>query len=234
MHRAAATLILAACAAILGLACEEEEETAAGGEAACADLLIQAPCLDCLEASCCEEVRDCMADATDGGCAACIAGDADACTGSEIAVQLYACLVGSCEGTCGEGAPGPACDAPADRPSGGACVAIEGDAACNPVTNEGCDGAAGEACDYDSKRFHCFAPPNERALCEPCGGAEGNCGAGLSCFQQVTIGTGGVTVQGTCARTCCDDGDCGGGTCSARVTAEGSTVGVCIERGEGE
>lgn len=223
--------LLLVAAGVLGGGCETEE-TGGGDAPACEDLLIQEPCLDCLETSCCEQVQACIADQEEGGCAACIQGDAEACTASPIAIDLYSCLLGSCAEVCSEDAPGAACDAPADPPSGGSCVTVEGAAECNPVTNAECDDAAGEACDYEAGQLRCFPGPNDRALCEACGAGVGNCGPGLSCFQQVTIGAGGVAVRGTCARTCCDDGDCGDGVCGAQVSAEGQTVGVCLERSE--
>jgi hypothetical protein len=86
---------------------------------------------------------------------------------------------------------------------------------CNPITNEGCK--AGDACDTAQGGYQCYAPPNDKKLCEACGQADGFCEGGLTCI-------------GTCAKFCCDDADCGTGKCEK--SADG--VGVCVkELGKG-
>jgi hypothetical protein len=206
---------------------EADDAAATGDEAACDDLLVPERCFDCLEAQCCEQVRACTEDVAADGCASCIQGEAD-CSKSPVALELYGCVLSDCADACDPAAPGPVCDAPEAR-SGGSCVELGGLAACNPVTNEGCDLSAGEACDWDAGGFHCFAPPNDRGLCDACGDGEGFCAPGSSCFRSVGISSEGVAIRGRCARTCCDDGDCGSGRCARAVAAEGMEVGVCLE-----
>ena len=117
----------------------------------------------------------------------------------------------------------PACDAPEVSPSAGACVTVGGDVACNPVTNEGCDTQAGEACDVSATGFGCYPAPNLEDLCQPCGGDGASyCKAGHTCF-------------GTCFRFCCKSSDCGTGVCY-KDPFPGSlitSVGVCIHPLEG-
>jgi hypothetical protein len=107
---------------------------------------------------------------------------------------------------------GDGCDAPASPPSKGACFPIGPDTGtCNPVTNEGCK--EGETCDGGPKGFECYPPPNDSKICESCNNQGGPfCGAGLAC------------VSGKCAKYCCDDTDCGGGSCNKE---EGAPLGVC-------
>lgn len=216
---------------VLGAACTGEATTSsyAASEAACEDLLVQERCFDCLEATCCEELRACIIDAEGDGCSDCLAGDGDVCASSPTAVKLYACVLGGCDAECGEDAPGPVCDLTGAARSGGSCVELGDNATCNPLTNEGCEGE-GASCDYDGGRFLCYAPPNEQALCEACGGDDGFCAPGSTCFQSVTVSTAGVTIRRSCARACCDDADCGQGVCTSFVEADGSRVGACVQR----
>ena len=231
LHRIIAGVSTVAIGWALGAAgcIADSSTTEPGGEAACDDLLVQERCFDCLETSCCEEVRTCIDDREDGGCAACIGGDADACTKAKAALALYVCLVQGCQVECGPDAPGPQCDAPAKPSSKGSCVKLDDAATCNPVTNEGCDAEAGEVCDYDKGRYLCYPAPNDQKVCEACGPDAGFCGAGMTCFQSVSIGAEGLVVSGACGRACCDDGDCGAGTCQQKVDVSGGSVGVCIE-----
>lgn len=124
-----------------------------------------------------------------------------------------------CQGGMMPGPEEPVCDAPAEAPSAGACVAVGGDVACNPVTSAECKGE-GEACDYSDKGFACYPPPNTAGPCEPCGNAANGayCKPGHTC------------IQDRCHRYCCDDGDCGpGGLCSKN----GGASGVCIKNKRG-
>ena len=94
---------------------------------------------------------------------------------------------------------------------------------CNPVTNAGCE--PGYACDSSIKStFMCYEPPNDGALCGACDVNEGPwCTGGLTC-----------TDDKECVKFCCDDGDCGTGTCS-KVDSEGGVrfggvdVGFCVK-----
>lgn len=219
-------------ASVLGAGGCVATETEVPEERSCEDLLVPQPCFDCLEGACCEQLRACFEDTAEGGCTSCLAGDAEACTSSQVALALYGCLLAEgCNAACGEEAPGPACGATAQAASEGSCAPEGEGVACNPITNASCDGAEGEACDYDAGRFRCFPGPNDRGLCEPCGGDAGFCGAGLSCYSNVKIGAEGLVIEPSCARSCCDDADCGGGVCTGAVEAGGARVGVCLEPG---
>lgn len=155
----------------------------------CTGLAPTGDCATCSEGACCAEIADCN---TYDGCIDCIFNDGDCSdpTIQDSATALLTCLVGNCKSECG---PPP----------------------CNPVTNEPCDTASGEACDFGSYGYQCYAPPNTQGLCDPCGSADGYCAGGLTC-------------DGTCAKFCCDDGDCGTGTCNKEVTGD-PAVGVCYD-----
>ncbi|MBM4358161.1 MAG: hypothetical protein FJ096_08615 [Deltaproteobacteria bacterium] len=88
---------------------------------------------------------------------------------------------------------------------------------CNPVTNEPCNSGAGEACDFGQDGFVCYPAPNDQKLCEECDAANGPwCEGGHTCGE-----------DGGCAKYCCDDGDCGGGTCSKLDKLD---VGICLKK----
>ena len=124
----------------------------------------------------------------------------------------------------------PECAAPAGPAATGACVTEGGAIACNPVTNSPCDTAGGEACDDNGSGFQCFPPPNDVALCGACSAASGPwCMAGSTC-----VGNTGTQ----CAKYCCDDTDCGPGTCFKNdgtndVFPAAVGLGVCVEGGGG-
>lgn len=132
-----------------------------------------------------------------------------------------ACLTTNCETECGGTQPpavDPACGAPMTSPSAGSCITVDANAGieCNPVTNAGCDTAAGEACDFSADGFTCYPAPNDAALCGACDQS-----AGPYC-------AGGMTCPGDkCAKFCCNDGDCGAnGKCDTTLT--GMDVGLCV------
>ncbi|MDW8251070.1 MAG: hypothetical protein RMJ98_17385, partial [Myxococcales bacterium] len=101
----------------------------------------------------------------------------------------------------------------------GTCFKVEAPHQCNPVTNEGCDTAAGEACDFGINGFQCYPAPNTLGLCEKCGGEdELSCKGGLTC------------AGGKCARFCCNDSDCGGGFCNTTTGTGVKDLGVCTPR----
>jgi len=220
---------LGAFGAVVQAAGCTSSEGDAGDPVACGDLLVQELCFDCLETACCDEVRACIDDSSQGGCAACIRGDGASCAASPVAIALFGCIQKDCPDACGEGAPGPQCDAPAKPASGGACAPTGDGVACNPLTNAECQ--SDEVCDFDTGGFRCFPGPNDEEVCQPCGVAAGFCGEGMSCFKSVTIGVQGVAIAGACARTCCDDGDCGSGVCSSYIEVGDARVGVCLEKG---
>jgi hypothetical protein len=198
-------------------------------------------CASCATQSCCAEIAACGEDAD---CMACFDGVASAC-GAAAADALNSCITTSCSMPCqggtssvsvgpGPGAgggparlPPPICDPPIPSPSHGSCVALGGMVKCNPVTNEGCNASASEACDVDQLLggFSCFGPPNNAAICAACGGDTGWCKPGSTCIG-----------SGKCAKFCCDDGDCAEGTCLTTWMAMPlffDSVGVCVEGGAG-
>jgi hypothetical protein len=139
----------------------------------------------------------------------------------------------------GGGAGDCPADAPATAPSNGACIMLEpggggaggdsgGGIECNPVTNEPCNTGAGEACDTvvdqdsgDVIGFTCYPAPNDGLLCETCDTAAGEyCAGTMTC-------AGDETGQ-LCLRYCCDDGDCGSGTCQKGGFAVDPDVGLCL------
>jgi hypothetical protein len=207
-----------------------DDETSAAAPAACEDLLVGDPCLDCAESRCCDDVRTCLED---GACVQCVAGYKSSCAG-EAWLGLLTCTQKYCGSECGADlVPVPVCDAPETAPSNGSCVQLGGSVGCNPVTNDGCDSAAGEACDFGAGQWSCYDAPNTNAVCADCSLRDGFCEPGYTCLQQVVIGEDGLTVAGSCARTCCDDADCGSGVCGRKVTVDGAEVGACIEASPG-
>jgi hypothetical protein len=99
------------------------------------------------------------------------------------------------------------------------CAAECAPAPCNPITNEGCDTANGWACDHGANGFTCFAPTNDVVQCDVCDEMNGPyCEAGHTCL-----------TDGYCAAYCCDDGDCGTGTCDKTILGD-PDVGVCVKK----
>jgi len=90
---------------------------------------------------------------------------------------------------------------------------------CNPLTNAGCDGAEGWACDLSDGGFQCFEPPNTQKQGESC-----NNGSGPFC-------EGGAHCDGSsCAVFCCSGEDCAAGEACEPFGPEGS-IGVCRKPG---
>ncbi|NUP10177.1 MAG: hypothetical protein HOW73_29355 [Polyangiaceae bacterium] len=89
---------------------------------------------------------------------------------------------------------------------------------CNPVTGEPCDVENGFACDLGADGYVCFGPPNDTPICDACDNANGPwCENGHTCLS-----------DGSCAKYCCDDADCGSGKCDK--TKQGNPdVGVCVK-----
>lgn len=174
-----------------------------GGALDCSGLFPQpSACGACAATACCAELSACNASPA---CWACLTDpNADPATCQDAATKA---LLDDLD-TCGKGC----------------CTADCFTAGCNPVTNDGCDTAAGEACGRSNDGFVCLPPPNDAALCEPCSSAAGPyCGATLHCIQDAKSGA------SACARYCCDDGDCGAGTCDK--TSFGSDgVGLCVPK----
>lgn len=173
-------------------------------------------CAGCIEGSCCTEWGACFADADCADCLTNPNADPAVCDQNAALTAVNDCATTNCSAECGITPPiTPACDAPTTSPSMGSCFGPIGpNAPCNPVTNEGCDAKAGQACDYGANGYECYDPPNDALLCEECGQATSFCAGGMTCV-------------GTCAKFCCDNGDCGTGTCD--LEAGDGVVGLCVE-----
>lgn len=99
--------------------------------------------------------------------------------------------------------------------SGSGTSCYEGAGDCDPTDPTSCGG--GEACDLSQDGgFVCFPPPNDAAIGAPCDPA-----AGPYCAH------GGTCVDGTCAKVCCSDTECGGGTCTDLGPVGNITLKVC-------
>jgi hypothetical protein len=178
--------------------------TTSTGMTTCDGSDFEAACGSCLEASCCAELAESGGDPADPA--------------------LVDCALASCEVECFPPPEPPPfaleCTVPAEASSAGSCVAIDATNTCNPVTNEGCNTDAGEACDLGQNGFECFPDGNTQDLCTDCGSTVGYCKAGLTCFNE-------------CARFCCTDDDCGTGQClkefdGAALYEVAPSLGVCV------
>jgi hypothetical protein len=183
-------------------------------------------CGTCVDTKCCAEVTACSAIT---GCIDCATGGACDATNQTQADAVSACASSSCDAECNPPPPqfDMSCTAPATAPSAGSCVTVDGTKnKCNPITNQGCDTAAGEACDFGSAGFECYPSPpaNTEALCAACDLTNGPaCLPGSSCVN--AIGDAGATK---CARFCCTDADCGAGKCDTTTT--GGAPGLCVNK----
>ncbi len=193
-----------------------------GGAGSCAGVFPAGACATCAETTCCAEGAKCDVTA---GCLGCVYSSDPSCTAAnKPAVDaLLACMHASCETACFPVPPPKTdvtCAVPNPTPSLGACVSVGGAIECNPVTNEPCDTAAGEACDFKGNGYHCYAGPNEVNLCAACGpsNAGGHCKGGSTCLPG---------PDGTCGKFCCDDGDCGKGKCN-KTQMLPAGVGYCL------
>lgn len=167
-------------------------------------------CGDCMEGQCCQHLGECLEDEACLNCLVNPASNPDLCAEENFPfAKLIACKDDLCTNQC---APA-SCDAPAMPPSNGTCLTLGGTIACNPMTNEGCDLAAGEACDFSPDGFTCY-PVSQNEICQPCGQNDGFCAPGMVC-------------AGVCTRYCCDDADCGTGKCKKGDFAA-PTIGYCI------
>ncbi|MBK8256255.1 MAG: hypothetical protein IPK82_26760 [Polyangiaceae bacterium] len=171
----------------------------------------------CVQDQCCAELVACTDDAECNDCLTNPDADPNVCAANSHLTAINDCAAALCSDVCGGGGGAePACDAPATPPSMGACVTIGTPAGneCNPITNEGCDGAAGAACDASQDGFTCYPDGNTQDLCMECG------------VSGSDYCKGGMTCVGKCARYCCDDADCGTGTCTKGGFAD-PNVGFC-------
>jgi hypothetical protein len=108
-----------------------------------------------------------------------------------------------------------------EMPTG--CVPSDMTVVCNPVTNEGCDSAAGEACEYGIEEyFMCFPAPNDVDEGGACNWEEGPwCKATFVCSSDDP-----ESPSGVCRRPCCSDADCGSKSCVV-ADPEFGTLGIC-------
>jgi hypothetical protein len=111
---------------------------------------------------------------------------------------------------------------PVKLPEG--CVPDDMPFVCNPMTNEGCDGVKGEACDYGlDEVFTCFERLNNVPKGGACNWETGPyCEVGLTCDVEDPEDS-----SGTCKPHCCGSGDCEPGQTCVPVDPEFGTVGIC-------
>jgi hypothetical protein len=223
---AAAAIPFAACSNAAsttgtGAATSVHSTSSAGtGGADCMGIFQSGTCESCLVTSCCAQLSACNDDTT-MSCVGCFGGDTTGglCAAPQTAKLLSAlqqCQAASCAVACPPPLV-PACDAPATSPSGGSCFTPAA-GGCNPVSSAGCDGGA--ACDTSMSGFECYAapPPNTAALCAACSSGDGpECLPGSTCIGNV------------CVKFCCDDGDCGSGSCDKSGTTSDPGVGLCLK-----
>lgn len=102
-----------------------------------------------------------------------------------------------------------------ELPSG--CAASDMRFVCNPVTNEGCDTDAGEACEYGLEDyFTCYPAPNDVEEGGACDWEQGPyCAPSLTCDS------------GVCRRHCCSDDDCEAPQRCQASDGEFGSLGVC-------
>jgi hypothetical protein len=190
----------------------DTDTTGADTDATCGGIVHMDTCGTCVAAQCCDSLTTCFGDPD---CLACASGtDPALCQAAAVAplfTPLATCAQSSCAVECAPPAPDPGHPQdPVHQP-------------CNPVTNGGCT-EPGAVCDFDAYTvgYSCFPPPNDVGLCGACDYATGVfCGAGTHCAYP----------SQKCAKTCCDDGDCGTGTCDKTTLGLPSGVGVCMGGG---
>ncbi|MEP7125693.1 MAG: hypothetical protein ABJE95_32485 [Byssovorax sp.] len=193
-----------------------------GGAGSCIGIFPAGACATCGEAKCCAEGSACDVTA---GCIGCVYSSDPSCTTANKPVvdALLACMHGSCEAACFPPPPPKTdvtCAVPAPSPSLGSCLSVGGAVECNPITNDPCNTAAGEACDFQGNGYHCYPGPNDKSLCEACGPSNGGgtCKGGSTCLPG---------PDGTCGKFCCDSTDCGKGKCDKTGMLPGN-VGYCL------
>jgi hypothetical protein len=173
----------------------------------CDGTLYDQPCGPCLEDRCCAELIS--------------------ANGNGAADELVTCAQQNCTAECFSDVLFPyECSIPPLGPAelaaaDGSCVALTDTVKCNPVTQTGCDQAPGGVCDFDTGGFGCYYDDSAvQNVCEPCGMTGSDyCVAGFACIVE-------------CARYCCVDADCNGGTClkvakGLPIFAEAPDLGLC-------
>lgn len=106
---------------------------------------------------------------------------------------------------------------------------------CNPVTNLGCSGT--DECDIVAAQdtqeyagFQCF-PAGATDGAKPCDACDGK--AKIYCLGTMTCGTA-FGLDSKCTHYCCNDGDCGTGTCLATSSSgdlipDQKGLGICTD-----
>ncbi len=96
------------------------------------------------------------------------------------------------------------------------CVPL--DNLCHPVTNEGCDTSAGEACRFDpmAGTVACFPGPNEAKPGKLCDQSSRFCQPGYFCGASIL-----------CEKLCCSDSDCPAGIPCAPIVSLLGDIGTC-------
>ncbi|HNS98481.1 MAG TPA: hypothetical protein PKL73_16130 [Polyangiaceae bacterium] len=103
------------------------------------------------------------------------------------------------------------------------CIPNDMKVVCNPLTNEGCDTAAGEACEFGVEEiFVCFPPPNDVQEGGACNWEEGPwCMPTLICDYENE-----EDPTGVCRKPCCSNDDCGSKSC-VPMDPEFGSFGTC-------
>lgn len=96
------------------------------------------------------------------------------------------------------------------------------DVECNPVTNEPCSEFCGN---YGQGLFQCYTTTDSlQPVCGDCGADDLGCIGGATCPADD-----GWPGGFSCAKYCCDDGDCGSGTCyKDGIATPDAPVGICL------
>jgi hypothetical protein len=184
----------------------------------------QPTCTSCASENCCAEMSACEDSAACLACTRPLPSPEPPCTAPAEFTALQSCVHNHCQTECYPNEipdlPAPYCNT-LQSTSGGKCVS-EGDwfghVRCNPITNEPCDGQAGEACSFDwgIRVFACHAAGQEHSACDTCGLVEGLCAPGFDC------------ANGQCYRYCCGDADCAPNGKCWPIRYPGLTIGACV------
>jgi hypothetical protein len=176
-------------------------------------------CDDCMTRNCCSKMSACANSAT---CYACVTTRTEAAC-ANVGQEFYdfnQCWAEHCSSPISMCAAKPACDAPPTAPSGGTCFQMTANDDCNPITNSGC--MPTEYCTFSSEGSYCRLQNQNQAACEPCDNPTPiECGPGLQC-----------TFANQCGRWCCNDQDCGSGTCIySQLVDIHPELGTCYQEG---
>jgi hypothetical protein len=176
-----------------------------GGGSSCSGI-VPTPddCDKCMQTSCCGVFSACSKVPN---CIACWEGTID--DDSKCEVAAVADALNKVE-ACAE------CNCHAD------CVYVQ----CNPITAEPCDTNGGETCDWGPTLangkggYVCYAGGGAK-VCEACDpeAVDPECDPGMTCLEDAS-----------CARYCCNDGDCGANGKCDHVSTDDPVVGACLHK----